>query len=166
MFSNYLIGLREGLEAALVVGILVAYLVKTGRRDKLAPLWIGVGVAIVRVAGLRRHPHLRVVDDDLRGAGGVRRDHVDHRRRVRHLDGLLDEAAPPARIKGELHGKLDAAIALGPIALAATATIAVGREGLETALFLWTNIQATGDTTAPILGAVLGPGHRRGARAT
>jgi len=59
-------------------------------------------------------------------------------------------------MKGELHGKIDAAMALGPVALAVTAAIAVGREGLETALFLWTNIQATGSSTQPITGAVLG----------
>jgi high-affinity iron transporter len=59
-------------------------------------------------------------------------------------------------LKGELHGRLDKALALGPIAIAVTATIAVGREGLETALFLWANVQATGDSAQPVMGATLG----------
>ncbi|GAP56118.1 hypothetical protein AHiyo6_26830, partial [Arthrobacter sp. Hiyo6] len=46
MTANYLIGLREGLEATLVVVLLMAYLMKTGRGHLLPRLWAGVGVAL------------------------------------------------------------------------------------------------------------------------
>jgi len=46
MLSTFIIALREGLEAALIVGILVAYLVKSERRRHLRALWSGVALAI------------------------------------------------------------------------------------------------------------------------
>ena len=52
MLSTFIIALREGLEAALIVGILVAYVVKTGRSNLLKPIWSGVLLALALSFGL------------------------------------------------------------------------------------------------------------------
>ncbi|MEU7068838.1 iron uptake transporter permease EfeU [Streptomyces narbonensis] len=156
MFGNYLIGLREGLEASLVVCILIAYLVKTGRRDALKPIWIGIGVAVGVAlafgAGLEfGSQELTFEAQELLG-GTLSIVAVVlvtwmvfwMRRTARHL-------------KAELHGRLDAALHMGTGALVATAFLAVGREGLETALFVWASVRASSDGSyAPLAGVVLG----------
>ncbi|MFJ2903392.1 iron uptake transporter permease EfeU [Streptomyces sp. NPDC087212] len=156
MFSNYLIGLREGLEASLVVCILIAYLVKTGRRDALKPIWTGIAVAIALALGfgcVLEFGSQELTFQAQEGLGGslsviavglVTWMVFWMRRTARHL-------------KAELHGKLDAALAMGTGALVATAFLAVGREGLETALFVWASVHAAGDgTPRPLVGAALG----------
>ncbi|MGI5198626.1 iron uptake transporter permease EfeU [Streptomyces sp. CA-288835] len=156
MFSNYLIGLREGLEASLVVCILVAYLVKTERRDALKPIWIGIGVAVGISLGFGfalefGSQELTFQAQEALGGslsilavGLVTWMVFWMRRTARHL-------------KAELHGKLDAALQMGTGALVATAFLAVGREGLETALFVWASVRASGDgTQAPLIGVLLG----------
>lgn len=155
MFSNFLIGLREGLEAALVVGILVAYLVKMNRRDRLVPLWIGVGVAVAVSLGFGAFLTFsanQMSFEAQEAFGGIMSIVA-----VAFVTWMIFWMRKAAReMKTELHGRLDAALAAGTAAIVATAAIAVGREGLETALFLWTNVQATGSSWEPILGAVLG----------
>ncbi|MDI9888024.1 FTR1 family protein [Streptomyces sp. HNM0645] len=158
MFGNYLIGLREGLEAGLVVCILVAYLVKTDRRDALKPVWAGVGVAcgvsLAFGAALEfGSQELTFEAQELLG-GTLSIVAVClvtwmvfwMRRTARHL-------------RAELHGRLDAALRMGTGALVATAFLAVGREGLETALFVWASVRAAADTagsSAPLAGVLLG----------
>ncbi len=155
MLSNFLIGLREGLEAALVVGILVAYLVKLGRRDSLVPVWIGIGAAIALSLGFGAI--LTFTSQNLsfkaqEAFGGFMSIIA-----VGFVTWMVFWMRRTARyMKTELHARLDTALAMGTGALVLTAFIAVGREGLETALFLWTNAQATGSTTQPLIGAVLG----------
>ncbi|MFD7258867.1 iron uptake transporter permease EfeU [Streptomyces sp. NPDC059874] len=155
MFANYLIGLREGLEASLVVCILIAYLVKTGNRRGLPAIWTGVGIAATLSLGVGAilqfgSTQLSFEAQEMLG-GGLSILAVSlvtwmvfwMRRTARHL-------------KAELHGKLDQALAIGTGALIATAFLAVGREGLETALFVWSAVQASGDGARPLTGAVLG----------
>ncbi|MFF3449390.1 iron uptake transporter permease EfeU [Streptomyces sp. NPDC002667] len=156
MFSNYLIGLREGLEASLVVCILIAYLVKTERRDALKPIWAGIAVAITVALGFGcalefgSQEMTFQAQEALGGSlsilavGLVTWMVFWMRRTARHL-------------KSELHGRLDAALAMGTGALVATAFLAVGREGLETALFVWASVHAASDgTPRPLIGVALG----------
>ena len=49
MLPTFVIGLREGLEAALIVGIVAAFLARQGRRDALRQVWIGVGAAVAHL---------------------------------------------------------------------------------------------------------------------
>ncbi len=155
MLANYLIGLREGLEAALVVGILVAYLVRTGHTDKLRMLWIGVASAIglsLAAGALLTFSSRSMSFKAQETFGGVMSVLA-----VGFVTWMIFWMKRTARnLKGELHGKLDAALAMGGFALAVTAFIAVAREGLETALFVWTAVEATGDSANPVVGAALG----------
>ncbi|MFD9334998.1 iron uptake transporter permease EfeU [Streptomyces sp. NPDC060028] len=155
MFGNFLIGLREGLEASLVVCILVAYLVKTGNRRQLRPLWAGVAIAVavsLAFGALLQFGSSTLTFQAKEALGGtlsvlsvalVTWMVFWMRRTARHL-------------KSELQDKLDAALALGTGALVVTSFFAVGREGLETSLFIWTAVQATDDGIRPLVGALLG----------
>jgi len=163
VLANYLIGLREGLEAALVVSILVAYLVKTERRGLLPRIWAGVGLAIAVSLGFgalltfgRRG--LTFEAQELIG-GGLSIVAVGF------VTWMIFWMASAARtISSELRGQVDRAAEGGRWSLVVIAVLAVGREGLETALFLWAATKAgtradvgtVASTWDPLLGAGLG----------
>ncbi|MFF4320234.1 iron uptake transporter permease EfeU [Streptomyces sp. NPDC001568] len=156
MFGNYLIGLREGLEAGLVVCILVAYLVKTDNRAALRPVWIGVGIACalsLAFGALLEFGTQELTFEAQELIGGTLSIVA-----VGLVTWMVFWMKRTARhLKGELQGRLDAALALGTGALVATAFLAVGREGLETALFVWASVRASGEgSSAPLVGVLLG----------
>lgn len=155
MFSNYLIGLREGLEAALVVGILVAYLVKSGHRERLPYVWGGVGVAIAAslgVGALLTFTSHSLSFEAQEAFGGILSIVA-----VGFVTGMVFWMRRQSRyLKAELQGKMDIALRHGAFAITLMAFLAVGREGLETALFLWPALEAAGNGFGPAGGAVLG----------
>jgi len=154
--AAFLITLREGLEAALIVGIIAAYLVKIGRRDTLSTVLIGVvaaiglsvaaGVAIVLTIG--RLPTL--VQEGIEGIAGLIA--------VAVLTWMLFWMRRAGRaLKGQLEHGVDLAISQGSSrAIVGLAFVAVIREGLELVLFTLAIITSAGVGPATLLGAVLG----------
>jgi high-affinity iron transporter len=136
MLATFFLMLREGLEAALIVGIIAAYLVKIGRRDALSKVAIGVaaalglsiGIGLLVALTIERLP--LVVQETLEGLAAVLA--------VAVLTWMLFWMRRQGRlIKGELERGVDHALTQGStLALVALAFLAVIREGVETVLFL------------------------------
>jgi high-affinity iron transporter len=155
MLSTFVIALREGLEAALIVGILVAYIVRTDRRHLLKPLWTGVFAAIAASLGLGAILSFTSAQLSTRGeelfAGSTSLIAVGL---VTWMVFWMKRTA--RTLRDELQGKVDTALVGGPISLALVAFFAVVREGLETALFIYTNFKTVGAASSATVGLVLG----------
>lgn len=136
-FAAFLIGLREGLEAALIVGILVAYLRKQGRPDVLAKLWWGIGIAVMISVGL--------------GALFTFGTYTLSFQAQELIGGAMSLLAVGmitwmvfwmlkvgGRMKAELEEGAAAALAVGSgWSIFWLGLVSVGREGIETTLLLW-----------------------------
>ncbi|PRA83163.1 iron uptake transporter permease EfeU [Microbacterium sp. MYb66] len=156
MLATFLIGLREGLEAALVVGILVAYLRRLGRKDALPKLWAGVGLAIalaVAIGAVLTFGAYELTFTAQELIGGTLSLLA-----VAMVTWMIFWMQRAGRtMKASLEGGIDRALTVGGLwALIAIGFVSVAREGIETTLLLWSMVQAFGDAPAALLGALLG----------
>jgi high-affinity iron transporter len=134
--QSLLIILREGFEAILVIGAIVAFLIKTGHRERLRSIWYGVGAAlgasavtaVVLATVLRALPATRELIEGLTMLVAVAV--------LFSVSYWLISRVEAARWQQFIREKVDAALAGGGgRALTLVAFLAVYREGAETALF-------------------------------
>lgn len=156
MLGNYLIGLREGVEAALIVSILLGYLSSTGRSGMQQHVWRGVGVAVLFSIGIAST--LQVISSELSDrvepvfTGAMSLVAVGF---VTWMVFWMKRAA--RTIASDLRSRLDAAAVGGSmVAVSGMAFAAVAREGSETAVFFWAAAHAAGQQTAAFVGLLLG----------
>jgi high-affinity iron transporter len=151
MLATYLIGLREGLEATLVVSILVAFLVKSGRTDRLVQIWIGVGAALVVsvvLGWLLNYTETQLMRDyrsqELFEA-------ITSVVAVCFVTWMIFWMRRAARgIAGELRSKLQDALAVGSFAVGFMAFVAVVREGLETSVIFYAAVKGLDVSGGPL----------------
>jgi high-affinity iron transporter len=156
LLATFLIGLREGLEAALVVGILIAYVTRLGRRDVLPRLWAGIALAValaVVIGATLTFGAYTLTFEGQEILGGTLSLAT-----VAMVTWMIFWMQRTARtLKRSLEGGLDRALAVGGLwALVAIGFVSVAREGVETTLLLWSMVQSFGDAPAALAGALLG----------
>src|SRR6202789_4367025 len=156
MLPTFVIGLREGLEAALIVGIIAAFLGQQGRKDALRQVWIGTSVAVAICIAIAIA--LQVISSDLPQRQQEGLETVVGALAVVMVTYMIMFMRKHARhLKGDLEGAAASALAAGSSrALVIMAFLAVLREGFETAVFLLATFNASGDATTSWLGAVIG----------
>ncbi|HEX6230350.1 MAG TPA: iron uptake transporter permease EfeU [Actinomycetota bacterium] len=159
MGAAFVIALREGIEAALIVSIVLAYLRQLGRADRSRLVWWGTGTAVALSAALGAV--IFAVGAEFEGTAEQVFEGLVTLTAVGVLTWMIFwMRREGARIRSELQERVDTALVSGGVALAALAFVAVLREGVETALFLFAAAQGTaveaGGVGPQLVGAFLG----------
>jgi high-affinity iron transporter len=156
VLPTFVIGLREGVEEALIVGIIAGFLRQERGRDALRPMWLGVlaAIAICVAVGIA----LQLLDEELPERQQEGLETIVGIAAIAIVTFMIVWMRRNARgLSGELKARAGAALAAGSVsALVAMAFFAVIREGLETAVFLLAVLQSADDPALGSLGAFLG----------
>ena len=155
MFSSFLIALREGIEASLIIGILLATYRQSENSRARRLIWAGVlsasATAVIAGALLTFTNHHLSTRGEEYFAG------ITSLIAVGLVTAMVFWMKSNARgLKGELTAKLAKAESIGVFAIFATAFLSVIREGIETALFLFSNAKIVKSQSSPLIGLVLG----------
>ena len=150
-----LIGVREGLETGIVVMILVAFLVKADRRDSFKWVAVGVLAAVVMVAAIFLGIHYGT--STVTGVTAELTAGIASLLAVVIVTWMVLWMRTAARgISGELRADMTRALTVGPVAVTSLAFLAVGREGVETALLMVGYAENTAGSSWPLVGLLLG----------
>lgn len=154
MGESFLITLREGFEAALIIAIVLAAVRRGARPDMARWVWAGTGAALALAVAAGLALHLAV--DGLEGVARLRTFAAICAVAAVLLTWMLFWMRAHSRgLAAELRGRVDSAVGRSALALAAVAFVAVAREGLETALFLISSTSA-GSSGDVVIGAAAG----------
>ena len=156
MLATLVIGLREGLEAALIVGIIAAFLKQNGRSDALKKMWAGVVVAVLLCLAVGLV--LQSINSSLPQRQQEMLECVVAAIAVVMVSYMvLWMRAHSRSLKSDLHKAAGGALASGSAtALVVMAFLAVFREGFETAVFLLAAFQSAVSPAQAAGGAVIG----------
>src|SRR5262249_7804126 len=156
MLPSFVIGLREGVEAALIVGIIASFLRQEGRRDALRPMWLGVAAAVAICLAVGAG--LELLDEELPPRPHEGLETIVGVAALRIVTFIVGGMRRPARgLSGQLRESARSALVTGSTAaLVAMAFFAVIREGLETVVFLLAVFQNADEPLTAGAGALLG----------
>ena len=156
MLASLLITLREGLEAALIIGIILAYLSRTGNRQGFKPVWLGTGLAVL--ASLLVGGIIYGVAGGMTGRGEEIFEGIAMFLAVSILTWMIfwmrrQSINVREHLQAQIHSAL---LRSSSLALVGLAFVVVVREGIETALFLFASTSVAESTTASLFGGLLG----------
>jgi high-affinity iron transporter len=156
MLSALLITLREGLEDALLIGIILAYLARTDNRQGFRPIWLGTSLAVL--VSLASGAGIYLLAEEFSGRTEEVFEGIAMFVAVGVLSWMIFWMRKQAvNIKAHLHAQIQSVLTSGSsFALVMLAFVVVVREGIETVLFLFAATRVDESTVLFIIGGLLG----------